>query len=167
MSIRSLLMICIFGSLTGAPAWSQGEDHWGEYKCRTLQSIIDMHRDDIGRLNSKKKAMLLTGDSFRSQVELIYLGQSRAIPAPKNVLVDNWRKMFREDAPPPDAFTTEALFKEGDKEHWIAIQKPLVDVLAKEVKKGQTVKAYVIWVGAIKAGRQWEWLFAMNGFDGP
>jgi hypothetical protein len=167
MSIRSLLMICIFGALTGVPALSQSEDHWEEYKCRTLQSIIDMHHSDIRSLNSKKKAMLLTGDSFRSQVELIYLGQSRAIPAPVNVLVDYWRKMFKEDAPAPDAFTTEALFKEGNKEHWIAIQEPLVHVVAKEVKEGQTVKAYVIWVGAIKAGKQWEWLFAMNRFDGP
>jgi hypothetical protein len=160
-------MICIFALLAGASAWNQSEDHLEGYKCRTLQSIIDMHRGDIRSLNSKKKAMLLTGDSFPSQVALIYLGQSRAIPAPKDVLVDYWRKMFKEDAPPPDAFTTEALFKEGDKEHWIAIQKSLVDVLAKEVKKGQTLKAYVIWVGAIKAGKQWEWLFAMNGFDGP
>ena len=167
MSVRSLLMVGMCGLLTALSARSQTVDRWEEYECRTLQSIIDMHQDDIRSLNDKKKASFLTGDNFRSQVELVYLGKSRAVNGPEKVLLDSWRKMFKEDAPPRDAFTTEALFREGDREHWIAVQQPLVDVLGKEVESGQTIKAYVIWIGAIKPRKQWKWLFAMNRFDGP
>ena len=79
---------------------------------------------------------------------------------PEKMLLGYWRKMFKEEPPPAD------VFREGDKEHWIAIQKPSVDDLEKDVHSGQTIKGYVIWIGAIKPGKQWEWLFAMNGFDG-
>ena len=59
------------------------------------------------------------------------------------------------------------LFKEGSDEHWIALQKPLLDYLPKEVKRGQAINAYVIWMGAIKVDNHWKWLFAMNEFDAP
>jgi len=59
------------------------------------------------------------------------------------------------------------LFREGDKEFWIAVQKPLVDPLPKEVGVGKQFTAYVIWMGAIKSEDHWEWVFAMNEFDTP
>lgn len=161
---RVVLFVCVSAVLPTTCAWAQGEDHWENYQLRTLQSIVEMHRDDIENLNSKKKAVLLTGDSFQSQVELVYLGESRPLPARKGVLLGFWRKMLKEEAPPPDVFSTEFLFREGNEERWIAVQTPLVDVLPKEVRKGQSVNAYVIWIGAIKDGKHWEWMFAMNGF---
>jgi hypothetical protein len=109
--------------------------------------------------------MLLTGDSFQSTVEVVYMGKSRPIDAKERVLLESWRKMFKEQPPPSDAFLTEGLFKEGSKEHWIAIQKPLVDSLRNEVKTGQAVDAYLIWIGTIKIDERWRWLFAMNGFQ--
>jgi len=167
MKMRFVLLIFVIAFGAIAPMWGQSEDHWDRYQCRTLQSIIDLHRDDVQALNSKKKAILLTGDSFPSQVKLVYLGESRPLPAKKGVLLDFWRKMLKEQAPPAEVFATEVLFKEGADEHRIAVQQPLLDALPKELKKGQAVNAYLIWMGAIKVGNRWEWLFAMNRFDGP
>lgn len=164
MKYRSILLICALASLTATYAQGQSDGHWEAYEPRTLQWIIDTHHEDIERLNSKKKAVLLTGNSFQSQVKLVYSGKSRAVPVEDGVLLDSWRKMLKDQAPSPEEFTTEVLFKEGSAERWIVVQKPLVDPLFKEVKSGQTVCSYVIWIGAIKVGKQWEWLFAMNGF---
>jgi hypothetical protein len=97
-------------------------------------------------------------------VRLVYSGKTRPLPAEHGVLLDFWRKMLKDQAPSADEFATEVLFKEGTAERWIVVQKPLLDPLSK-VKDGQTVNSYVIWIGAIKAGEHWEWLFAMNGFD--
>ena len=64
-------------------------------------------------------------------------------------------------------FETESLFNENGSDFWIAVQKPLFDPLAKEVKIGQHFNAYVMWMGAIKVDDHWEWLFAMNEYDAP
>ena len=147
-------------------AQTLNENHWEDYEPRTIQSVIEIHRnsDVFKDMKSKKKAMLLTGDNFPSQVKLIYLGQKRPISGYRKVLLDAWRKMLRDKAPPDDVFVTEVLFKEGRSERWLAIQEPLLGPLTKEVKQGDTVNAYVIWVGAIKGSQKWEWLFAMNEF---
>ena len=174
MKARAYAMVWVLVLTTTLVSWSQSNDahpeeenHWDEYQPRTLQSIIDMHRQSIEDLdrNSTKKAMLLTGDNFPSLASLIYLGKSRPLPANRKTLLDAWRRSMKENAPPPDVFLTEVLFREGKHEHWIVVQKPLLDALSKEAKDGQTLTVYVIWVGAIRVNRQWDWLFAMNEFD--
>jgi hypothetical protein len=155
--------ICLLG-ITGN-AWSQDtENHWARYEPRTLQSIIDTHQDFTKKLDSDKKAMLLTGDNFPSQVKLTYLGDTRPLPAEQKELLDGWRKAFKKDVL-EDVFTTQVRFSEGSREYWILVQKPLLVALPKEVPKGQPLITYMMWIGAIKVGKHWEWLFAMNEFD--
>jgi hypothetical protein len=141
------------------------QDHWGQYEPRTLQSIIDTNQEFAKKLNSDKKAMLLTGDNFPSKVRLTYLVDSRPLPAEQKVLVDSYRKAMKDNAPAADVFTTQIRFEEDSREYWILVQKPLLDALPKELSKGQALDAYVMWIGAIKVGRHWEWLFAMNEFE--
>jgi hypothetical protein len=165
MKVCSIFLVCALVSSAATYAQRQSEGHWEAYEPRTLQWIIETHRNDIKQLNSKKKAVLLTGNSFQSQVTLVYSGKSRPLPVEDGVLLDFWRKMLKEQAPSAEEFATEVLFKEGTAERWIVVQRPLLDPLSKEVKNGQTVNGYVIWIGAIKVGKEWDWLFAMNGFD--
>lgn len=144
------------------------QNSWDSYKPRTLQSIMEAHAHDIEKLEPGKKMLVISGDSVPSQVKLVYLGKSRAIAGKRKELLQGWQKSFKAIAPQdPDLFATEMLFREGKKEYWIAIQKPLVEPLPKEVKVGQTVTTYVIWMGAIGDDEGWEWLFAMNEFDTP
>jgi hypothetical protein len=165
MKVRSIFLICVLASPAATYAQRQSESHWAAYQPRTLQWIIDMHHEEIKQLNSKKKAVLLTGNSFQSQVRLVYSGESRPLSVEEGVLLDSWRKMLKDQAPSAEEFATAVLFKEGTTERWIVVQKPLLEPLSREVKNGQTVNGYVIWIGAIKVGKQWKWLFAMNGFD--
>jgi hypothetical protein len=163
---KLLVSAIIFGFFSELVAYSQDENHWERYQCRTLREIVTIHRDsDIFRdMQSKKKAMLLTGDDFASQMKLTYLGKERPVSGATVVLLATWRKSFKEYAPPPDEFTTEFLFKEGSEEHWLVVQNALIDGLRKELKKGDLVNAYVIWIGAIRANANWEWLFGLNEF---
>jgi hypothetical protein len=165
--IKSFLlsaMVVVFSS--AVTVLGQDENHWERYESRTLSEVIGIHRDsDVFRqMDSDKKAMLLTGDDFASQVKLVYLGKERKVSDVRAVLLNAWRKSFKDTAPPEDEFTTEFLFKEGSEEHWLVVQKSLVDAIPKELKKGAVINAYVIWIGAIKAEADWEWLFAMNEF---
>lgn len=165
--MRTTATVLLLALLTSGLGWSQQEkNHWQDYQPRTLQSIIEMHREDIADLDrtAKDKAMLLTCDNFPSQTVLYYKGKSRPLPADKEKLLQAWREMLKGQGSPPDEFQTEVLFREGRQNCWIALQKSLLDALSKEVKSGETLRAYVVWVGAIRAGKQWRWLFAMNGF---
>jgi hypothetical protein len=169
MRIRFILLTGVIAVALAMRASSQNENRWEDYKPRTLQSIITMHRANIAELNSEKSPLLLSGESFPSQVKLIYLADSRPILAKKKFLLEDWKKMLRDQVPPNtvELFPVEILFREGSHEHWIAVQTPLLEFLPKEVKRGQVINAYVVWMGAIKVDNHWEWLFAMNDFDAP
>jgi len=110
---------------------------------------------------------LLTGQWFPSKVKITYLGKSRPVAGKRRDLLVLWRKSFPTVLPAEaeDLFSTEMLFQEGHKKCWIVVQKPLLESLRNEVKVGHPLVGYVVWVGAIKIGGHWEWVFAMNGFD--
>jgi hypothetical protein len=165
-------MVFVLALTTTTSSWSQGnennkaeDDHWEAYQPRSIQSIIDAHQLADLDHDYKTKATFLTADSFPSHINLVFLEESRPLPATKKILMDAWRRMLGEKAPPAGLFVTEVLFREGTKTHWIAVQQPLLDSLHKEVKNGQTVNAYIIWIGAIRVSKTWEWLFAMNEFE--
>jgi hypothetical protein len=166
MNRLARVVIAISVLLAAANVWSQEkQDYWGRYEPRTLQSIIDTNQEFAKKLNSDKKAMLLTGDNFPSKVRLTYMVDSRPLPAEQKVLMDSYRKAMKDNAPAEDVFTTQIRFEEDSCEYWILVQKPLLDALPKELSKGQALDAYVMWIGAIKVGKRWEWLFAMNEFE--
>ncbi|MGE5109321.1 MAG: hypothetical protein ACM3JB_00595 [Acidobacteriaceae bacterium] len=157
-----LIGVCIVASLS---AQTQQQDRWAKYQPRTLQSIIDEHESMIG----KEDKLLLSAESFPSRVTLTYLGKSRPLTGKRKELLEAWKRMgkgvVRDDV--VELFATEMLFREGNVERWIAIQKPLVAPLPKEVQVGEVFTGYIVWMGAIRDENHWEWLFAMNEFDSP
>jgi len=167
MKTRSLSLVCIPAFALAMYAWGQSETHWEGYKRRTLQSIIEMFGDEEFPDSSKNYASL-SGEMFPSKVKLVYLAKSRPLPANKKELLTSWTTSRGRPATTVDLFPTEVLFREGTDEHRIAVQKPLLASLPKEVKRGKSFDGYIIFMGTIKkVGEQKEWLFAMNEFDAP
>jgi hypothetical protein len=148
----------------------QEDSKWDKYLPRTIQSIMDAHSaaiTEFGAEPAEKNHVFLTADSFPSRVRLEYLGKSRPLVDKRQLLVSFWAKMMKRPEDTVNIFGTEMLFREGDKDLWIAVQRPLVDPLPKEVPLARKFTAYVMWMGAIKSGEHWEWVFAMNEFDTP
>ena len=169
MKTRSLSLACISAFAVAMYSWGQSEDPWKKYEPRTLRSIMEMFPDPPEELlDSTKNQVILPGVSLTSKVKLVYLAKSRPLPANKKELMTSWMRSVGLPASKVDLFLTEVLFREGTEEHWIAVQKPLLAALPKEVKKGQSFDGYVVFMGTIKkVGGQREWLFAMNEFDAP
>ena len=119
-----------------------------------------MHRD-----SAVKTDFLVSAHSFPSRVKLVYLGNSRPVSGKRLKLLRFWDKMIKRPESVMEFFQTEMLFREGKMEHWLLVQKPLPAALRKEVKPGQAINAYVIFMGGAKLENRWEWLFAMNEFD--
>lgn len=162
-TLLTIVGICLLCPLS---VLGQNDNHWERYQCRTLNEVIRIHRDsDVFKsIESKKKAMLLTGEDFASQVKLVYVGRQRPASDVTQVLLKTWRKSFPGYGAPQDEFKTEVLFKEGSAKYWLVVQNGLLDPIAKELKEGDVVNAYVIWIGSIRTKAGWEWLFALNEF---
>ena len=142
------------------PVCNGQEGGWADYQRRTLQSVIDAHSGGVQRLD-----YLLSADSFPSQVELVYLGKTRRVSGKRMELLRKWEKMAKRPVSVVELFETEVLFRERAVEHWLPVQKPLIPALQKEVKLGETINSYVIFMGGAKQENRWEWIFAMNEFD--
>lgn len=138
------------------------QNRWADYEPRTLQSVIDSHRGGVHRLD-----YLLSAHSFPSQVKLVYLGKTRQVMGKRKELLRQWVKMVQQPGSVVELFQTEVLFREGTMEHWLLVQKPLIAALRKEVKAGESINSYVIFMGGAKQEGRWEWMFAMNEFDAP
>ncbi len=169
MKTCSLSLACISVFAVAMYAWGQSVDPWEKYERRTLQSIIEMFPDRPEKFpDPTKNQIVLPGISLTSKVKLVYLAKSRPLSDNRKELMTYWIKSVGLPATKVDLFLTEVLFREGTDEHWIAVQKPLLTALPKEVKKGQSFDGYVVFMGTIKkVGGQREWLFAMNEFDAP
>lgn len=150
-------------------ASQQATSPWDDYIPRTLQSIIEAHRDVLSQPtragSNPDKQVALSADSFPSKVNLIFTGQSRPLSDAHAKLLENWSKMLRINDDLTAAFGTEMLFKEGAQEFWMPVQGSLVNDMSTEVKAGRSFTAYVVWVGAVKANNQWDWVFALNAYD--
>jgi hypothetical protein len=169
MRTHPILSAFLFVLVTAAGISGQNKSSWDRYEPGTLKSIIEMHHDLVKESKSDKTRFLLTGNSFPSQVKLVYLGKTRPLSGRRKELLVGWTKMLKDTVPANtvELFQTEVLFREGEEEHWLAVQKTLVDALPKEVKTGQEINGYVIWLGIVKVDDHFEYLFAMNEFDGP
>src|SRR3954470_1807003 len=86
---------------------------WDEYRPRTLQSIVDLHAQNVAGLKAEENARLLTGDNFPSRVTLTYLGKSRPLAGKRKELVEAERKSLRDALPAnlADMLGTEMLFR--------------------------------------------------------
>jgi hypothetical protein len=144
---------------------------WDRYRIRSVQSVIDQHAENITLLDKNapppKDAFLVTGDNFPTRTSLKYLGKVRAISGKRKELLVNVGKSFPTVFFPSIlvAFDTEALFEEKGAKRWIAVQTRILQGLKDDVKRGEEIRAYVIWLGAVRDGKKWEWLFAMNKFE--
>lgn len=165
---RTLLLLALLVLL---PGMLQAQVGWGAYKPRSLQSIIEMNQGLAHDLESDTGGwagrFLLTGDNFPSTVTLVYLGKSRPIAGKRLDLLKAWAKSMGRTDEDVAKFGTEMLFREGHREYWIAVQKPLVGEIKTDAAGGIPIEGFIMWMGAVQVDDHWEWLFAMNRFDNP
>jgi hypothetical protein len=66
-----------------------------------------------------------------------------------------------------DLYATEFLFTEGSVAYWLPVQKQLIPYFEQELKKGDKVNLYVVWVGGRKESGTIEHVFSVNDFEKP
>jgi hypothetical protein len=160
---RFLIVIgCLM--LTSLCAFSQGQDGWGNYQVRTLKQIVDQH-SEIASNEKAKLNLLFSADLFPSKVKGIYSGEIRKISATRKEFIAEWAKTRKASPELVNLFEEELLFKEGDAGYWLPVQKQVIPFLREELKAGDRVELYLIWIGTRSEGGVTDWFFLVNEFQ--
>jgi hypothetical protein len=80
-------------------------------------------------------------------------------------LIAGWIKTTGRSPEIAKVFDTEFLFLEDSVEYWLPVQSQVIPFFAKELKKGDKVTLYTIWIGGYKCAGKWDWIFLVNEFE--
>lgn len=141
---------------------ANGQDTWDRHKTRTLSEIVQQHSDSE---TLKGSDAFFTGDEFPSQVRVTYTGSSRKVSTARQDHIASWTKTTGRSPEIGKLFDTEMLFIEGSVEYWLPVQRQVIPYFSKELKKGERVTLYTVWIGGYKCTGKWDWIFLVNEFD--
>jgi hypothetical protein len=165
--LSALLIILLFQAVVV----SQKATSPDKYKPRTLSEVIELNRDGTDQILKKAKLEDRHGfigiDPFYSKVRLQYIGTPRAISPVHQGLMKTWAKLQRVDKKFSSLYENEYLFKEGDVEYWIPVQKDASVIINEKLKSGEMLNLYVIYVGAQKEPNEksFKSLFLSTAFE--
>jgi hypothetical protein len=161
-SAAFLLLLC------HQTAFGQSEFPWQEYKARTFGEIIKQNMDELASRDAAyrdKIGMVFSGDPLYSQVRVTYTGTTRKISPARKAHLEDWGKSFGIKPEVIALFESEMLVLECSTEHWISVQKQVLPHFEKELKKGDMVTLYTMFLGGRKIDGAWNWIFAINEFQ--
>lgn len=140
--------------LLQSSAFSQKKSSFDKYKERSLSEIIELNREGTDQILRKAKIDEQHGfigiDPFYSKARLQYVGTPRPISPTHQSLIKTWSKLQRVDKKFTSLYENEYLFKEGETEYWIPVQKPGSDRIEADLRSGEMVTLFVIYVGGQK-----------------
>lgn len=124
------------------------------YKVRTLAGVVELNREGTDAILKKSRPNERQGfigiDLYRSQVKVEYVGTPRVIPADRQGLMATWQKLQRVDKNFVRLYEKEHLFREGNTEYWIPVQRDMSARMEQTVKPGEILNLFVVYVGAAK-----------------
>lgn len=149
---------------------AQAQTSWDRYKPGTLGAIMELHDSTIRAEWNKSKTPgeHFSGDDFATVATVIYKGDSRQLDPLRHQILRGWGLARMRDSSIAQDFHREYLFQEGQRQLWLPVQDVVASYFAKELKPGQAVKLYVMFLGAYYAGDEITWTFIVNEFTaGP
>ena len=161
--IRGVLSLAI---VVAAPL--EGQSSWCQYRRGTLGAIIDEHSAGLKpNLPVGSRNDILSADTRPTRAEVLYLGESRALPQSDSSFLDGYLFRVVPDSAVRPLFHRQIRVVEGTDTLWLATQDSLLPALATEVPRGSRVTLFVRWLGARQEGPATTWEFAVNEFASP
>jgi hypothetical protein len=150
-----------------SPRWTVAQSSWDAYKPGRLGAVIEQHDSTVGADCEELSAWTVSGAGFPTLATLTYVGQSRPTDSYRVEVIKRWAAFVGRPASMADVFEREYLFKEGDRELWLPVQREVASFFTAEVQPDGLVKLYVLWLGAHCANSTITWTFIANEFDVP
>ncbi len=164
MKTRLCLLILLLSTTGATLTYGQGEKKprtIADYQPRTLQELTTLLPETFraalaerGVQGNKDMKQIVHGQLFPSRVKVVYSGTKRSLLEDKRNVIISWANQF---AGMPEFYTvpyqTELLFTEGGENYWLAVHK---DLLAQEWKQGDALELFVIKLGNVRIGEEFE-----------
>jgi hypothetical protein len=165
-----LIFGALFFSLMVVQAFAQSS--WDAYKPRTLKEITTTiaeksikNPDVLITAPKNESTIILSYNSYQSQVKAIYTGESRKISGQRKEVISAWLKTLNKPKEYLDLFEDEYLFTENSVEYWLPVQKQVASYFREELKKGDMVTLLVAWLGVRKEKENLDNIFVVNEFE--
>lgn len=157
-----ILLLVLFSTCICALSQQQ-DDPWAKYVPRKLSEVIKTSKTDD--LQQEPGVAIFTG-STTIKARMIYVGQSRPIPADKKSLIKLWMQSNGFSEEHFQMFAEEFLFSEDGVEYWLPVQSVLIPHFAKEMRKGESLDLFTAWIGVTFAepGKR-QPVFLVNEFQ--
>jgi hypothetical protein len=160
---RFYLCLSLFLLFNAVAAHGQGDDPLARYKPGKLSRVVWAHTEtDPEEAGS---GVEIGSDPVLATV--IYTGLSRPTPLAERRFITSF--VF-QDGTPEDrtGFATEMLFREGGEDFWLLVRDELVPRIKSELRRGESVELYAVWVGATyPVGGKRQQVFLVNEFRKP
>lgn len=160
------LLVAAAGQLVD-PSVASGQLPWEYYQRRSLAEVASQQRDVVLRTFTEElgQRVFLGGSSFPSLPNIQYLDSARVTSARRLELIRLWIKTYEIPDEVPEDYTTELLFREDDLELWLPVRRTVIEELESATAPGDTLTLYVVWVGALRARADIEWVFLVYGYQ--
>jgi len=158
-------LVLIFTLCLVSVVCSSGQNKfpYEEYDPRTLAELVE-HGIANNPDYKDAKQVMIEGKPFYSAVRVKVTGTSRPLSDAKKNLFKMWQGALQMDPRVLDLLDKEYLFKECDREYWVAVQKQVAAYFPKELKEGDTITLYLMMVGGTKEKEGWEIVFLTNEY---
>ena len=165
---RACRVICLAGAvaLVSPAAIAHAQTNWDRYKPGTIGAIMELHDSTIRAEwdKSRTPGEHFSGYDFATLATVIYKGDSRPLDPLRHQILRGWGLTRMRDTSIAQDFHREYLFQEGQRELWLPVQDVVAGYFGKELKPGQPVKLYVMFLGAYYEGKEITWTFIVNEF---
>lgn len=155
----------VLAAILSLSSLAQGQDSFARYKRGKLSAVIKAH---TVRYGEGEEGVDLGSDPVKARVT--YTGESRPTPEKKRKFIAYWMGsggMPEEDV---EKFGVEFLFIEDSVEFWIPVQDVLIPHFLKEMRKGEQVDVFALWIGTTfpeHGKRQGQHVLIVNEFEKP
>lgn len=147
--------------------YAQQRFPYEEYDPRTLAELTAMDEKDAKTIpESVNGQMIVRTNPFYSAVRVKYFGTVKPLTKEEIDYLKTWQSSLGYDPEILKLYENKYLFKECEKEYWIAVQKQVAAYFPRELKEGDLVTLYLMYPGGIKTkpSTSWNFLFLANEF---
>jgi hypothetical protein len=163
---RAIPVLAVAAGWLMGPSLASGQLPWEYYQRRSVAGVIAQQRDVVLRTFAEERGqrVFLGGSSFPSLPNIQYPGSTRGTSARRLELIRLWIQTYEIPDETTDDYTRELLFLEDGLELWLPVRRAVMEELERTAASGDPLTLYVVWVGALRAGADVEWVFLVYGF---
>jgi hypothetical protein len=143
---------------------ASGRRSWSAYEQRTLRSIIEAHAWLVAKqVATGDSDIAISGDPLPTRAALSFSGERRPLSPAKRALIDAILGATGRDSTAGGGYAYEYRFREDSAEYWIPLQEETRAWVDANVKRGDAVTVFTIFLGDVTAHGRTEWLFVATG----